>query len=499
MAMAGRRHRDMVTSSVPYVEPLMMSADFSPFTTDTEMTPSDSMATPAMPLLPDMPSRSRGLLENLGSVPLSSQHHMRSLLTDGSFQRGPRGCLGDPESSCFWATPYSGLLEERFHFDHSSRRYPVSTNFCNSNRNFDSVPNRASYRGVVTSSTGPATIRAHSAALNGFLRPIRGDLQRHQDTLQQPQHQATFLPHTKYLFPIKQILLTRDHPRDHSAPPNGEIGANGFGVEITGGRHCDDAFGGLAAFVTNVVNENSTKREVRVGDQVIEWNGALLQGRGADEVRQIIAHTYREPEVEVVLKSDSTNHILQSRSRTPQMHQTSSTFSSSRENLANEGRVSSEEAGSSAKPTASTPSLRNTQEPIRGKVMLQICHDSQARILYAGVLKARNLRHSGNDENDRSTLRPLNPYAQCTLMPDDKDRNTRRTRQILSVEPTWNQTMVYPNVGSEQLGSRYLVVSLWNVRSSTDEIEIAERHDPNINEIIWPNYGSQDNNDFIGE
>lgn len=78
MAMAGRRHRDMVSSSVPYVEPLMMSADFSPFTTDTEMTPSDSMATPAMPLLPDMPSRSRGLLENLGSVPLSSQHQMRS-------------------------------------------------------------------------------------------------------------------------------------------------------------------------------------------------------------------------------------------------------------------------------------------------------------------------------------------------------------------------------------------------------------------------------------
>lgn len=71
--MAGRRHRDAISSTAPYVEPLMMSADFSPFTTDTELTPSDSMATPAMPLLPDMPTRSRGLLDNLGGV-----QHMRS-------------------------------------------------------------------------------------------------------------------------------------------------------------------------------------------------------------------------------------------------------------------------------------------------------------------------------------------------------------------------------------------------------------------------------------
>lgn len=78
--------------------------------------------------------------------------------------------------------------------------------------------------------------------------------------------------------------------------------ASGFGVEVIGGRYYEDALGGLGAFVTQVANENLTKGEVRVGDQVVEWNGIPLQGRGADEVRQIIARTHGEPEIEVVLK-----------------------------------------------------------------------------------------------------------------------------------------------------------------------------------------------------
>lgn len=48
-------------------------SDFSPLTADI----SDSMSdfTPAMPLLPDMPTRSRKLLEDLGSSPITSQAH----------------------------------------------------------------------------------------------------------------------------------------------------------------------------------------------------------------------------------------------------------------------------------------------------------------------------------------------------------------------------------------------------------------------------------------
>lgn len=49
-------------------------SDFSPLTADSL---SDTMSdfTPAMPLLPDMPTRSRKLLEDLGSSPITSQTH----------------------------------------------------------------------------------------------------------------------------------------------------------------------------------------------------------------------------------------------------------------------------------------------------------------------------------------------------------------------------------------------------------------------------------------
>ncbi|KAK4295696.1 hypothetical protein Pmani_029006 [Petrolisthes manimaculis] len=49
-------------------------SDFSPLTGDSL---SDTMSdfTPAMPLLPDMPTRSRKLLEDLGSSPITSQTH----------------------------------------------------------------------------------------------------------------------------------------------------------------------------------------------------------------------------------------------------------------------------------------------------------------------------------------------------------------------------------------------------------------------------------------
>nr|XP_045614121.1 uncharacterized protein LOC123767957 isoform X2 [Procambarus clarkii] len=49
-------------------------SDFSPLTADSL---SDTMSdfTPAMPLLPDMPTRSRKLLEDLGSSPITSQAH----------------------------------------------------------------------------------------------------------------------------------------------------------------------------------------------------------------------------------------------------------------------------------------------------------------------------------------------------------------------------------------------------------------------------------------
>lgn len=80
---------------------------------------------------------------------------------------------------------------------------------------------------------------------------------------------------------------------------------NDFGVEIVGGRPCLDAVGGMGAFVTRVIprpgSAVNTLGEIRVGDQVLEWNGVVLQGKSAGHVSHIITRTL-EDEIEVVLK-----------------------------------------------------------------------------------------------------------------------------------------------------------------------------------------------------
>jgi len=101
--------------------------------------------------------------------------------------------------------------------------------------------------------------------------------------------------------------------------------------------------------------------------------------------------------------------------------------------------------------------MPNIRGPIRGELMLQICHDSRAHILYVSVVKARHLRTAGDDK-------PLNPYAQCTLLPGTRERNTRRTRQIPNTsDPKWNQTMVYPGVRRDQLHNHWLLASVWSL------------------------------------
>ncbi|CAN8018835.1 unnamed protein product, partial [Ixodes persulcatus] len=60
----------MIASTFPADALSPADFDYSPFTTDTE---ADYEHTPAMPILPDMPTRSRRLLENLGSAPIMPQ------------------------------------------------------------------------------------------------------------------------------------------------------------------------------------------------------------------------------------------------------------------------------------------------------------------------------------------------------------------------------------------------------------------------------------------
>lgn len=105
-----------------------------------------------------------------------------------------------------------------------------------------------------------------------------------------------------------------------------------------------------------------------------------------------------------------------------------------------------------------------------GQIQLQICHDPKANILYVTVIKARLPKQrrvsgaGGPGEEGGEIVVAENPYVTVFLLPERVLENQRRTRHVANVTltPTWNQTMVYPNVTGEDLKDKYLEVAVRN-------------------------------------
>lgn len=231
-------------------------------------------------------------------------------------------------------TRSTGVCAGANYTDLYNNRYPVSTNSYSNNKKFDSVSARTA--------GPPDTYR--------FPRPP-------------PTCSTAAIIHIpqqlKYPFQIKRILLTRD-PKDHCA--NGSSNNRGFGVEVMGGRPMES--GHLGASVSGVQQHSTgsavtTLGEVKIGDQVLEWNGIPLTDKTAEQVNSIVYGTNYD-EVEVVLRSEP-NHIPESRSRAPHIH---STYSRSFENL-NDPRHIEHSRAYSWRSDVADMSRYSGQDPLR--------------------------------------------------------------------------------------------------------------------------------------
>nr|XP_045614220.1 uncharacterized protein LOC123768007 [Procambarus clarkii] len=97
-----------------------------------------------------------------------------------------------------------------------------------------------------------------------------------------------------------------------------------------------------------------------------------------------------------------------------------------------------------------------------GEVLLQVCYDSRACILYVTVIQARSI-YTLRDDGD---TRP-DPFVKVYLLPGRSVENQRRTRYLTRTSrPEWNQTMVYPNLRPADLSKRYLEVTAWNYQAN---------------------------------
>ncbi|XP_034719923.1 protein piccolo isoform X3 [Etheostoma cragini] len=295
-----------------------------------------------------------------------------------------------------------------------------------------------------------------------------------------------------YPFPHLRVKLQRD-PKDRS------VSGNGLGIRVVGGKEVPGSNGDIGAYVAKVLPGGAAEQTGKLleGMQVLEWNGVLLTGKTYEEVQGLVGLPCNEAEVCVRLDlnmladSDGSDHLdfqehgkgdrpprspgvdpkqlaaeLQKVSQQQAPTSTSSSglppTTSATSSPAQPGSPSVSKKRHSSK---TAEGMKTQSHPISGEIELQIHYDKQLGNLIVHVLKARNL--APRDNNGYS-----DPFVKVYLLPgrgqvmvvqNASAENKRRSKHAgKSLNPEWNQTVIYKNIHLEQLRKKTLEVSVWD-------------------------------------
>ncbi|NXI69172.1 PCLO protein, partial [Anseranas semipalmata] len=309
----------------------------------------------------------------------------------------------------------------------------------------------------------------------------------------------------QYIFPHARLKLLRD-PKDHT------VSGNGLGIRVVGGKEIPGSSGEIGAYVAKILPGGNAEQTGKLieGMQVLEWNGIPLTGKTYEEVQSIVIQQSGEAEICVRLDlnmlSDSENpqHLelhepvkavdkakspgvdpkqlaaeLQKVSlqqapmvassgveKSSHIHSgATSATSSAIPSPGQPGSPSVSKKRHSSKPTEAT---KAASHPITGEIQLQISYDKHLGNLIIHILQARNL--APRDNNGYS-----DPFVKVYLLPGRGRAKTsvtfscnyaeykRRTKYVQkSLNPEWNQTVIYKNISTEQLKKKTLEVTVWD-------------------------------------
>ncbi|KQK78482.1 regulating synaptic membrane exocytosis protein 2 isoform X11 [Amazona aestiva] len=202
--------------------------------------------------------------------------------------------------------------------------------------------------------------------------------------------------------------------------------------KVVGGKMTES--GRLCAFITKVKKGSlaDTVGHLRPGDEVLEWNGRLLQGATFEEVYNIILESKPEPQVELVVSRPIGAKALVEEQRLLFLG-----FSSKRK--------------------------------VEG---IKLWYDKVGHQLIVTILGAKDLP-------SREDGRPRNPYVKIYFLPDRSDKNKRRTKTVKkTLEPKWNQTFIYSPVHRREFRERMLEITLW------DQARVREEESEFLGEIL---------------
>ncbi|CAN9503560.1 unnamed protein product [Ophioblennius macclurei] len=248
---------------------------------------------------------------------------------------------------------------------------------------------------------------------------------------------------------IGRILLNK-RMKDGTVPA--DTGAL-LGLKVVGGKMTES--GRLCAFITKVKRGSlaDTVGHLRPGDQVLEWNGRVLQGATFNEVYNIILESKPEPQVELLV-CRPTRDFCRTEGSHVQLESSSSSFDS-------------QKVGPSI-------SITSPMSPgvLSGQVSVKLWYDKVGHQLIVTVLGAKELPV-------RDDGRPRNPYVKIYFLPDRSDKSKRRTKTVKkSVEPRWNQTFMYSPVHRREFRERMLELTVW------DQARVREEESQFLGEVL---------------
>ncbi|XP_062850786.1 protein piccolo isoform X1 [Trichomycterus rosablanca] len=301
----------------------------------------------------------------------------------------------------------------------------------------------------------------------------------------------------QYPFPYMRVKLQRD-PKDRS------VSGNGLGIRVVGGKEVPGGNGEIGAYVAKVIPGGAAEQTGKIveGMQVLEWNGIPLSTKTYEEVQGLVIQQCGEAEICVrldlnMLSDTEGSHLdlheqikadrppcspgvdpkqlaaeLQKVSQQQVPSSTTSSLSALDKVTASGASSAVPSPGQPGSPSVNKKRHSKTSEaaktqshPVTGDIQLQINYDKQLGNLIVHVLQARNL--APRDNNGYS-----DPFVKVYLLPgrgqvmvvqNASGENKRRSKHVQkSLNPEWNQTVIYKNIHLEQLRKKTLEVSVWD-------------------------------------
>ncbi|XP_046357037.1 regulating synaptic membrane exocytosis protein 1-like isoform X1 [Haliotis rufescens] len=283
-----------------------------------------------------------------------------------------------------------------------------------------------------------------------------------------------------------EVILHRDKgDRSHRT--------GGLGMRVVGGKDCDN--GTLGAFVVMITKGGPADMQgrIRIGDQIIEWNGVSLTNVTFEETRDIVNQSGNVVQLKVIHR-----HIkkrLSEDSETPRV-----------------ARIESEDWGQCCNlvpflPPDSLPSrprrrmlpktpieMKKETRRITGRILTRINYLPSTERLEISILRAEQL--SLPESSQQRVPNPLvlvHMLPQRRLMPfkeTDAKQNTRN--------PEWDKTFYFHNISEDQLLQKAIEITVWSQAEKEDmflgEI-LLDLSDAELEyEALWYNLEDHDEN-----